>query len=178
MIADRLVDEAVAIDVEEDGVLAVVERESREVLVLAEADAGRHQVSVEPCVVRAEARACVEAEPQPDAAAVRVGTQRNVTGVRVDERCAQIRIALEPAGGKDGALGANRPHFARGEHDFGTSHLPVLDEQLLRVTVEHDLAAAALANYPLAGMQVVVDRRLMPGTEAEHLDRRQALDAE
>jgi hypothetical protein len=75
LVADRLVDESVAAEIEQDAVLGVVEAHRGEHERIGDVDAGRHEVAVEPGVVLAEHGAGRQPELEPPTGAVLVRTQ-------------------------------------------------------------------------------------------------------
>ena len=97
MIADRLIGETLAVEVEEQRVLAVVQREIDEHRRIAERNAGRDQVTVEARARLPDRGARGQPEPQAVAVAVRVAPELQIPRLRVDQ--------LRPFGlGRPGSL--------------------------------------------------------------------------
>jgi hypothetical protein len=84
VVADRLIDETVALEVEQQRVLAVVQREIDEHRRIAERNPSRDEVTVEACVRLPDRGSRGQPEPQAVAVAVRVGPERQIPRLRVD----------------------------------------------------------------------------------------------
>ena len=136
VVADGLVDEALVVEVEQQRVLAVVEREPDEVSGVGEGDAARDEVPVEARVVGAGRGSHLPGQAQPVAPAVRVGAQRDGGGVRVHVRGPQLRVGLEAAGRDHGRAGPDLADAPVGELEPGTGHAStVAKEPRVRVEV-------------------------------------------
>lgn len=98
MVPDRLVDEAPAVEVQQHAVFAVVVGHLPQLVGSVGCNSGRNQVPVEPGLPLAERCTGGKTEPQAIPGAVRVGSQREIAGKRVDVALAQFRVATEAAG--------------------------------------------------------------------------------
>ena len=176
MVADRLVAEPLALEVEQDPVLAVVEGEIGELVRVVVGDLRRDQVAVEAGVRRSERGTRRQAEAKAVADAVRVRAQRQIGGERADVLCPQGRIAPEAAGGEQRGAGADHTLLARSALDLGADHGSVLDQQPLRRAPREHLAA--LSHQPVAGEQIVGHVGLGSPPVTEHGDRVGDMDTE
>ena len=152
VVAERLVAEAVPVEVDDDAVLAVVEGQLDELERVRVRHVRRDQMPVEAGPRQSEAGPGGLSQPQAITGAVGVRAQREVARVRVDVLRAQLGIAAETAGRQQRRARMNGAH-ALGGPDDRAGHGAVLDQQALGRGAGQQLAV--LADQALARQQIV-----------------------